>query len=343
MTNTIQEETVMVNVIVPIYHARDTLPALLDSLVAQTYKRFMVTLSQDGDGESYTDIIETYRNRGLHINLLRSSENGGPGIARQRAMDADQMSDFFMFSDADDMFFPRAVEILTHEIQVNNSNIVVSDFVVEHGDHTVQLLPAASTPVTWMHGKIYRAKYLRDNNIRFLDNLRLNEDSYFNLVAVNCTDNRHILAETTYLWRDNKNSLTRSDPNFYQKGWLYYLYSQVRGIDSIIQISHKLDINLLAATFLNVYYEFMPALYLQLDLTEAAKILEPFKYIPEVQEAIGRQEFWNYILNNLKACQIFQDNLIFYKERFCDWINKYIIAEPAHEFISNPKGDVTTA
>ena len=37
----------MVNVIIPTYKARETLPAALDSLVAQTKKMFIVTISQD--------------------------------------------------------------------------------------------------------------------------------------------------------------------------------------------------------------------------------------------------------------------------------------------------------
>ena len=60
----------MVNVIIPTYKARDTLPKALDSLVAQTKKTFVVTIVQDGDGEDYSDIISEYRKRGLGIRIL---------------------------------------------------------------------------------------------------------------------------------------------------------------------------------------------------------------------------------------------------------------------------------
>lgn len=36
---------------------------------------------------------------------------------------------------------------------------------------------------TWLHGKIYRIDFLKDNDIRFLDSIKYNEDAYFNLVA----------------------------------------------------------------------------------------------------------------------------------------------------------------
>ena len=41
----------MVEIGIPVYKARETLPATLDSLVAQTCKDFVICLSIDGDNE----------------------------------------------------------------------------------------------------------------------------------------------------------------------------------------------------------------------------------------------------------------------------------------------------
>lgn len=48
---------------------------------------FLVCLSIDCDGEDYSDIIEEYRRRGLHIRVINATENGGPGAARQKVID----------------------------------------------------------------------------------------------------------------------------------------------------------------------------------------------------------------------------------------------------------------
>ena len=101
----------MVEIGIPIFHAKETLPAALDSLVAQTKKNFIVCLSIDGDDEDYTDIINTYKARGLKIRVINGKFNGGAGEARQRVIDS-TMCDYIMFLDADDMFMPRAVELL---------------------------------------------------------------------------------------------------------------------------------------------------------------------------------------------------------------------------------------
>ena len=92
---------------------------------------FIVTIVQDCDDEDYTDIIKTYKERGLKCRLIKTPQNMGPGVARQYGMDSDRMSDYFMFVDSDDILMPRAVEVLSREIQINKKDLVASDFLVE--------------------------------------------------------------------------------------------------------------------------------------------------------------------------------------------------------------------
>jgi hypothetical protein len=81
--------------------------------------------------------------------------------------------------------------------------------------------------VTWLHGKIYRVKYLKDNDIHFIPELRIDEDSYFNVIAWNATDKRGELAEATYVWRNNPQSLTRldEDEKYFTENFWYYIIS----------------------------------------------------------------------------------------------------------------------
>ena len=72
---------------IPVYKARDTLPALLDSLVAQTDKNFEITMCADGEGDLYKDIVRVYTARGLKIRYISLVENRGPGMVRQCILD----------------------------------------------------------------------------------------------------------------------------------------------------------------------------------------------------------------------------------------------------------------
>ena len=663
----------MVDIIIPTFRARGTLPAALDSLVAQTKKMFIVTVVQDCDGEDYSDIIEEYKRRGLKVRLIQTEKNGGPGAARQRGMDSDKMSEFFMFMDADDILNPRAVEILSREIKLHNADLATSDFLVNEKADIPTYMSVDNTPCTWCfvagtpvltekgyrpieelkigdlvythdgtlqpitnvmthvadnvvstkvsgalsltttknhkffirqgcsltkkpleeiehtdevvlfklpsnrkksidpnlayiigryvgdgwktskkvqlkngkkeywsyflcssseekdylveklqkaniefgfhnnndrgdiqeytlymknkdlikylsdcgryaidkhfpteflewddetisamlqgyfeadgctiergakkvnktntisrrlaletslilrtlgktptytisylngkeqivmgkkckrhneyqvqwyteencakyvkqnkefcttygmsyteekeqlvynitvennhsyiagdfivsncHGKIYRAQYLRDKNIRFFPGLRLNEDSYFNLVATNCTKKRIKIREVTYIWNQQNNSLTHKDGiiGFHVKSWEQYIFSQVQGLLDIVDRNGEVDPALVAATLINVYTHHMKALCGNVaplckveDFRSAAEELKRLTRSPEVSSALKSKEFWNYICENLKASEMFDGNLVFYKMRFCDWLKEYLWEE----------------
>lgn len=220
---------------------------------------FFVCLSIDCDGEDYSDIIEEYRRRGLHIRVINATENGGPGAARQRVIDTTQC-EFLIFMDSDDMLMPRAVEILTRGIR-NNFNIIRSSFIREQAGKGDEIIPSNVNTITWFHGKIYRVKYLKEKNIRFLPGLRTDEDAYFNIVAWNSTEARGELEEITYIWRDNKNSLTRSKPikEYFLDTYINYIHSQIEGIKKIYELNQEISASLLAQTLLNIYYYYMKA------------------------------------------------------------------------------------
>lgn len=318
----------MVNVIIPTYNALNTLPDALDSLVAQTKKMFIVTIVQDCDGLDYTELIEEYRRRGLKIRHIYTPENLGPGGARQYGMDIDSMCDYFMFLDSDDMLYPRAIDALYREAKLHDADIICSDFAIETSYAPISYFHAGEGPVTWTHGKIYKAQYLRDNNIRFIDGLRLNEDSHFNLVAVNCAKKKYNLNELTYLWRDNKASLTRKDEDrldYFSRSWWQYIQSQVQGLTDISRIKGELDPQMTAATLNNMYVQIMEGIYYKLDTSKVKELCLKLKDNELLLKVLDEKLFWSTINTLVKGSLMKEDVLIFFKMRFCDWLNEFIL------------------
>ena len=313
----------MVNLIIPVFHSKETLPDALNSLVAQTKHMFITTIVADGDGEDYSEIVNEYKRRGLQINYSSREKNEGPGQARQYAMDHDSMCDYFMFLDSDDMLMPRAIEALYSEAKRNNADVICSTEIAEQRNAPPMVMDVNTTPVTWLHGKIYRAEYLRKLNIRFLPEIDLNEDSYFNLVAVNSTENRLKINEITYLWRDYKGSLTRNVPHkdFFEKSWIQYVKSQVYGMRDIYANVGKIPETLAAATVINIYNHLNEAIFYNLDLNEAQKIVKQLSEVPTFIDIIQSADFWMYINFNLKASNSIEDALVFSSIRFPDWVN----------------------
>lgn len=315
----------MVRVIIPAYKAQDTLPKALDSLVAQTKSMFLVTIVQDCDGEDYTEIIDKYIDEGLHITLIQNEENLGPGLSRQRAIDADTMCDYLMFLDADDMLLPNAVETLYMEAKRTDADMIISDFLAERAHQPLTLMKSESTPVTWFHGKIYKATYLRNNNIRFHPDLRLNEDAYFNLVAVNNSDKVGRISIPTYLWRDNPHSLTRDkdQPSFFDRSWKQYVLGQIAALLKLVELKGKVNTTVTALTLKNIYEHIMIALYYHFDINIPE--LKQLGNNEVLQTVFKSEEFWTVLQENLKTCQKIDASLVFYRQRFCDWFSEYVM------------------
>ena len=315
----------MLHVIMPVYKARDTIRDALDSLVAQTKRQFIVTCVQDCDGVDYTDIKEYYEQR-LHLRWIKRNENGGPGAARQTGMDCDTMCDYLMFLDADDMLMPNAIERAYAEAKRTSADVVAFSFLRELNHQPPLLMDVNKVPITWSHGKVYRAEYLRENNIRWHPDLRLNEDSYFNLVAWNGTDNVAKVSEVIHLWRDNQNSLTRRDGEvgFFRASNGQYILSQVEGLKKLEEMGH-LKSHLVAYTLVNCYEAMMRAHFYKIDENYANQQLDRVRANKTVQDAFNDANYWKAVSSVLHACVWLEDNtLVFYNERFIDWMNRTV-------------------
>ena len=311
----------MLEIGIPVYKARDTLPKGLDSLVAQTRDNFIVCLSIDADGEDYSDIVDMYRARGLRIRVINADENGGPGIARQRILDTTQC-DYIMFMDADDMLLPRAVELLYVQAKVQNLDIVRSSFIKEERKGGDRYITKDVNTITWFHGKIYRVGYIKEKNIRFLPDLRTDEDAYFNFVAWNSTKKRGDLGEMTYIWRDNPNSVTRCDNirEYFSRTYNNYIRSQVEGLKKLFELNNDINNSLVAQTLMNLYYYYMNAKFLNLPLDETEAMFRTLADEVWMPAFLSNPQVWMEAVQSVKAGAIYEGKFVaFYNENFYDW------------------------
>ena len=70
---------------------------------------------------------------------------------------------------------------------------------------------------TFVHGKVHRRKYLLDKKIRWNDNLTIHEDSYFNILCQNLSQNVKYCITPFYLWKWRDDSVCRHDPKYILK------------------------------------------------------------------------------------------------------------------------------
>ena len=147
------------------------------------------------------------------------AEHGGVSAARDRAFN-EATADYVMFCDADDMFFNLyGLYIVFHEMNGKGFDALISIFTEETRD------PKTKEPVfinhqmdtTFVHGKIYRRKFLEDKKIRWNHNLSIHEDSYFNCLAYKSTKDIKFCRQPFYIWKWRAASVCRHDPKYILK------------------------------------------------------------------------------------------------------------------------------
>ena len=196
----------MIDVIIPAYNSHDTIEQTLYSISYQVIKdKLRVYIVNDASDKDYSELVSFFSNF-INIKELKLEKNSGPGVARQYGLD-NSNSEYVVFIDSDDVFFDCfSIKRLYDMITTRKSDVVIGNFQEEvqfeffnHNEDTI-----------WLHGKIYRRKYLDDNNIRFNDT-RLNEDNGFNQLIFLGNSKISYLDYYVYIWCNNSKSITRKD------------------------------------------------------------------------------------------------------------------------------------
>lgn len=227
----------MLDIIIPIYNASNTLSDTLYSISYQSISdKVTVYLVDDASSENYSEIIDKFSHL-LNIKYLRLDKNVGPGAAREYGIQHSN-GKYLMFMDSDDSFFdPFSLVYLYEVIDNEKADVVVTDFYEE----TSSTLELHKMNYTWFHGKIYRRKFIEKNDIH-INNTRRNEDEGFNQLCFLLSDHIVYKETSTYIWRNNKDSLTRRNLEEFRLKSLYdYAYNIKYAIECSLKIKNNGD------------------------------------------------------------------------------------------------------
>lgn len=176
-----------ISIIVPIYNASKYLKNCLDSLVSQTKKELEFVLINDGSTDDSESIIKSYKDS--RIKYFKRS-NHGIGKTRNFGI-INASGKYIMFLDSDDYLEKNACEVLYKKIDKEKLDVVVCDFyrVDSNSKEVEKIISFKNTslkdnPNLLLHinlapwNKIYRSDLLKDNNIKFIEDLKY-EDAPF--------------------------------------------------------------------------------------------------------------------------------------------------------------------
>lgn len=215
---------------VPTYHAHSTLPKLLSSLQTQTMSEdIVIILANDDpkDNGTYKNIKKLFPN--LDIEILNCDKNTGPGLARQRALDACK-TEWITFMDADDILMspfsleelynnitPTSIEVqgpFFQEVEEGNMGSAQRMQLIQNGQQPPpRIMPRNDITHPWVFGRLYNVNFLRQSGIQF-SKLRAMEDGEFNwkirMFIEGSNLQINLIDSPIYLWRTgSEHSITR--------------------------------------------------------------------------------------------------------------------------------------
>ena len=241
--------------LIPQYEETDQIvKPILDSIAIQQnvdFSEIGVIICNDGSNVFLSENL--LNNYPFEIEYHKEPHRG-VSSTRNTALDY-ATADYVMFCDADDMFYSVCgLWMLFKEMEIGFDSLV-SCFIEEtRVSEDVSLNIQAGQPAmkkgdvlyinhdmdsTFVHGKVHRRQYLIEQNIRFNDSLTIHEDSFFNILAQNLSENVKYCPTPFYLWKWRDESVCRHDPKYILKTYRNMLDSNDALVDEFIRRSRQ--------------------------------------------------------------------------------------------------------
>ncbi len=96
-------EDKLVSVISPMFNARDTVRATIESVIAQSYEDWELIIADDCSTDNGADIVKEYMDKEPRIRCFKMPENAGAAAARNAALDKAR-GRYIAFLDCDDIW-----------------------------------------------------------------------------------------------------------------------------------------------------------------------------------------------------------------------------------------------
>lgn len=221
---------VEVSIIVPVYNVAPYLDKCVKSLVNQTCKNIEILLIDDGSTDDSGKLCGKWADTDSRVKVYHI-EKSGVSVARNKGM-KESSGKWICFVDADDWCDANYIEELVKYAEAGASDIFIGGFTAEYSDysgqdaffkfdeysflpedktlliascfvHTAFSQPGSVTNVGVPWGKIYRADFLRKNDLSFVPGLERMQDTIFNLYAFDAAERVNYKRLYTYHYRKN--------------------------------------------------------------------------------------------------------------------------------------------
>ncbi|MGE3708760.1 MAG: glycosyltransferase family 2 protein [Hyphomicrobiaceae bacterium] len=103
----------LVSIITPAWNAEDVLAETIRSVQAQTVADWEMLVADDCSSDGTCRLVEQFSRDDARVKLIRRTQNGGPALTRQSALDA-ASGRYIAFLDSDDLWLPQKLDRQLH-------------------------------------------------------------------------------------------------------------------------------------------------------------------------------------------------------------------------------------
>ena len=116
------EDYGLISVIIPVYNAEKYLSKSVNSVLNQTYQRFIILLIDDGSTDQSPQMCDEYAAQYENIHVFHKL-NGGASTARNVGLE-NAKGEYIFFLDSDDWLEPNAIETMIATAKRENADLV---------------------------------------------------------------------------------------------------------------------------------------------------------------------------------------------------------------------------
>lgn len=239
-----------VSIIIPVYNAERYIAKCIGSIIAQTEQDFEIIFINDRSTDrSVPTIYQSLEKTDIHFRIIQFPENKGVSTARNEGLRAAK-GDYVQFIDADDWLEKDALEKMLLPFQVATTELTVCGVqevyensqpslfkkTVQSGnasarDFALHILEGKEDGFIWRC--LFKRAIIQKNNISFLPDLPIFEDTLFLMQYVQHIENVYFVQDLYYnYWCNDISSIHRFNPKLVQLPLLFEQLSQTIPMDN---------------------------------------------------------------------------------------------------------------
>lgn len=215
----------MISVVVPVYNSNDYLKRCLDSVVGQSFKDLEIICINDCSTDGSEAVLRDFERSDQRVRVISLPENHGCPYARNLGID-EARGEYIYFMDSDDWLDLDYLEEMYDHARSTGQDVVVNRNWYYEYDDTSKRKTGGSTivvgdngeflppvvvqssfyPVVWT--RLYRLKYLKDNDVRSPLVKGGIDDNYFTSLAEILQPRSYVFSGPYYHYYQRDDSLS---------------------------------------------------------------------------------------------------------------------------------------